>query len=105
MIVKNVEKKENNEVTFQVEVDKDAFEEAVNGAYLKNKKTITVPGFRKGKAPRMVIEGMYGAEVFYEDAFEDLAPKAFAFATEQKKIKTVGRPNLTDTDDRTPQHV
>ena len=98
MIVKNVEKKENNEVTFQVEVDKDAFEEAVNGAYLKNKKTITVPGFRKGKAPRMVIEGMYGAEVFYEDAFEDLAPKAFAFATEQEKLKTVGRPNLTDTD-------
>lgn len=98
MIVKNVEKKENNEVTFQVEVDKDAFEEAVNGAYLKNKKTITVPGFRKGKAPRMVIEGMYGTEVFYEDAFEDLAPKAFAFATEQEKLKTVGRPNLTDTD-------
>ena len=98
MIVKNVEKKEKNEVTFQVEVDKDMFEEAVNGAYLKNKKNISVPGFRKGKAPRMVIEGMYGAEVFYEDAFEDVAPKAFAFATEQEKLKTVGRPNLTDTD-------
>ncbi|MGI5978000.1 MAG: trigger factor [Oscillospiraceae bacterium] len=97
MIVKNVEKKEKNEVSFQVEVDKDAFEEALNGAYLKNKKSISVPGFRKGKAPRMVIEGMYGAEVFYEDAFEDLAPKAFAFATEQEKLKTVGRPNLTET--------
>lgn len=98
MIVKNVEKKENNEVSFQVDVDKDMFEEAINAAYLKNRKNISVPGFRKGKAPRMVIEGMYGAEAFYEDAFEELAPKAFSFATEQEKLRTVGRPNLAATD-------
>ena len=95
MLVKNVEKKENNAVAFQVEVNKDEFEEAVNGAYLKNKKTINVPGFRKGKAPRMVIEGMYGANVFYDDAIESIAPDAFKFATEQEKLKTVGRPELT----------
>lgn len=98
MNVKNVEKKENNQAAFQVEIDRDAFEEAINNAYLKNKKNISVPGFRKGKAPRMVIEGMYGAEVFYEDAFDELAPKAFTFATEQEKLRTVGRPNLTATD-------
>ncbi len=98
MNVKNVEKKENNQAAFQVEIDKEAFEEAINNAYLKNKKNISVPGFRKGKAPRMVIEGMYGAEVFYEDAFDELAPKAFTFATEQEKLRAVGRPNLTATD-------
>ncbi len=96
MIVKNVEKKENNTITFQVEADKNEFEEAVGRAYLKNKKTIAVPGFRKGKAPRMVIEGMYGADVFYEDAIEELAPVAFEFAVEAEKLNTVGRPGVTD---------
>lgn len=95
MLVKNVEKKETNTAAFQVEVNKDEFEQAVNAAYMKNKKTINVPGFRKGKAPRMVIEGMYGANVFYDDAIEALAPEAFKFATEQESLKTVGRPELT----------
>ena len=62
MIVKNVEKKENNTAAFQVETDKAEFEAAVNKAYLKSKKDIYIPGFRKGKAPRAVVEGMYGAE-------------------------------------------
>ncbi len=96
MIVKNVEKQENKNYTFQVEITKDEFEEAVNGAYLKNKKSISVPGFRKGKAPRMVIEGMYGTDVFYDDAIEGLGPKAFEFAVAQENIKTVGRPEITE---------
>ena len=96
MIVKSVEKRENNTATFQVEIDKDAFESAVNRAYLKNKKSISVPGFRKGKAPRMVIEGMYGADVFYDEAVNDLAPGAFAFAVEQEKLDAVGRPTMSD---------
>ncbi|MBS7403501.1 MAG: trigger factor, partial [Oscillospiraceae bacterium] len=95
MLVKNVEKKENNTVAFQVEVNKDEFEEAVNAAYLKNKKSISVPGFRKGKAPRMVIEGMYGANVFYDDAIESIAPDAFRFGVDENKFKTVGRPEVT----------
>jgi len=98
MIVKNVEKKDSNNITFQVEVNSNEFEDAVSGAYLKNRTKITVPGFRKGKAPRMVIEGMYGANVFYEDAIEDISPKAFEFAAKEEKLNTVGRPNITDAD-------
>ena len=89
MIVKNVEKKDSNNITFQVEVNSNEFEDAVSGAYLKNRTKITVPGFRKGKAPRMVIEGMYGANVFYEDAIEDISPKAFEFAAKEEKLNTV----------------
>ncbi|MEG0036017.1 MAG: trigger factor [Oscillospiraceae bacterium] len=98
MIVKSVEKKEHNGVTFQVEVDAEAFETAVGGAYLKNKKSITVPGFRKGKAPRMVIEGMYGENVFYDDAIEAITPDAFGFAAEQEKLNTVGQPTVTNVE-------
>jgi len=98
MIVKNVEKKETNLVTIQVEVDKGEFEEAVSSAYLKNKKKVTVPGFRKGKAPRMVVEGMYGANVFYEDAIDEISPKAFELAVKENDLKVVGRPNITAAD-------
>ena len=59
MTVKNVEKKENNTAAFQVETDAAAFEAAVNGAYLKNKSSIYIPGFRKGKAPRAVVAVSY----------------------------------------------
>jgi trigger factor len=96
MIVKNVEKKEKNIVTFVVEATPAEFEEAVSAAYQKNKKSIAIPGFRKGKAPRMVIEGMYGADIFYDDAFTAITPDAFAFAVEQENLKTVGTPSATD---------
>ena len=96
MIVKNVEKKENNIAQFQVESDKAEFEAAVNGAYLKNKKNIYIPGFRKGKAPKAVIEGMYGAEVFYEDAMDDLAPQAFEFGLKESELRMVGAPSIVD---------
>lgn len=96
MIVKNVEKKEKNIVSFVVEADANEFEIAVKAAYQKNKKNISIPGFRKGKAPRMVIEGMYGADVFYDDAFTDLSPEAFAFAVEEEKINAVGMPSVTN---------
>ncbi len=98
MIVKTVEKKENNALSIQVEIDKEAFEEAVNSAYQKNKKSIAVPGFRKGKAPRMIIENMYGTGVFYDDAIDALAPDAFAFAVEQENLKVVGRPGLANVE-------
>ncbi len=96
MIVKNVEKKENNIAQFQVESDKAEFEAAVNGAYLKNKKNIYIPGFRKGKAPRAVIEGMYGVEVFYEDAMDELAPQAFEFGLKENELRIVGAPSIVD---------
>lgn len=104
MIVKNVEKKEDNTLTFQVESDAAEFEAAVNGAYLKNKHSINIPGFRKGKAPRAVVEGMYGAEVFYQDAMDELAPKAFEQGVTESDVKFVGAPSIVDvnvTDDKT----
>ena len=104
MIVKNVEKKEDNTLTFQVESDAAEFEAAVNAAYLKNKHSINIPGFRKGKAPRAVVEGMYGAEVFYQDAMDVLAPKAFEQGVTENDVKFVGAPSIVDvnvTDDKT----
>lgn len=96
MIVKNVEKKEDNTLTFQVESDAAEFEAAVNAAYLKNKHSINIPGFRKGKAPRAVVEGMYGAEVFYQDAMDELAPKAFEQGVTENDVKFVGAPSIVD---------
>ncbi|MBQ6372155.1 MAG: trigger factor [Oscillospiraceae bacterium] len=106
MLLKNVEKKEDNTVVFQVEADKDEFEKAVNSAYLKNKGQIYIPGFRKGKAPRAIIEGMYGHEVFYQDALDIIAPDAFEFGMKEADLKLVGAPSIVDfnvTDDRTAQ--
>ena len=104
MIVKNVEKQENNTAVFQVESDAAEFEAAVNGAYLKNKASIYIPGFRKGKAPRTVVEGMYGKDVFYQDAMDELAPQAFEQGVKEAELRFVGAPSITDvnvTDDRT----
>ena len=95
MIVKS-SSKENNTVTFQVELDPAEFEKHVDAAYKKNRGRIQVPGFRRGKASRMVIEGFYGKDVFYEDAMEDAANEAFVFGVEQEKLRAVGRPSLTD---------
>ena len=108
MILKNVENKENKTATFQVESDAAEFESAVNGAYLKNKASINIPGFRKGKASRAVVEGMYGAEVFYQDAMDELAPKAFEFGLDESKLRMVGTPSIVDvnvTDDRTASYT
>ena len=96
MVVKNVEKKDNNTAIFQVEVDADAFEQAVNKAYKKLKNSIYVAGFRKGKAPRVVIEGMYGADIFYDEAVQDIAPEAFENAIKEENLDTVGTPSIAD---------
>lgn len=96
MIVKN-SKREKNTVTFEVELGADEFEKHVNEAYKKNRSRIQVPGFRKGKAPRMVIEGMYGADVFYDEAIENAANEAFIYATGQEGFQVVGRPSLADS--------
>ena len=96
MILKNVEKKEHNTAVFTVAADSAEFEKAVNGAYLKNKKDVYIPGFRKGKAPRQVIEGMYGKEVFYQDAMDDLAPEAFELGVKEGELRVVGQPRISD---------
>jgi trigger factor len=96
MNVKSVEKAENNTAKLVLEFDKVAFENALNQAYKNNRKDILVPGFRKGKAPRKVVEGMYGATIFYEDAVNILFPDAYAEATKSSELKTVGQPSITD---------
>lgn len=96
MIVKNLEKKENSTAMFQVEVEADAFEKAVASAYKRMKGRIGVPGFRTGKVPRVVIEGMYGPEVFHEEAVSIIAPEAFKFAVDEEKLNSVGAPAIAD---------
>ena len=97
MNVKNIEKK-GNEATIVVEIDKELMESGVNKAYMKARKNIMIPGFRKGKAPRKMIEAMYGAHVFYEDGLEEIFPEVYDFAVVGQDVKVVGRPSLTDMD-------
>ncbi|MBP3478626.1 MAG: trigger factor [Oscillospiraceae bacterium] len=97
MNVKSIEKK-GNETTIVVEIDKELMEKGVNAAYLKQRKNIMLPGFRKGKAPRKMIEAMYGAHVFYEDGLEEIFPEIYQFAVIDQEVKAIGRPSLTDMD-------
>ncbi len=95
MNVKNIEKN-GNQATVVVEIDKELMEQGVNKAYMKARKNIMIPGFRKGKAPRKMIESMYGAHVFYEDGLEEIFPEVYEEAVVKQELKAIGRPNLTD---------
>ncbi len=97
MNVKSVERN-GNQATVVVEIDKELMESGVNKAYMKARKNIMIPGFRKGKAPRKMIEAMYGAHVFYEDGLEEIFPQVYDFAIASQEFKAIGRPNLTDMD-------
>jgi len=97
MNVKSIEKN-GNQATVVVEIDKELMEKGVNAAYLKARKQIMIPGFRKGKAPRKMIEAMYGAHVFYEDGLEEIFPEVYDFAIAKQDFKAIGRPSLTDMD-------
>ena len=92
MKVTNVEKKENSTVQLTIQVEAADFEAAVQKAYLKNRGRISVPGFRKGKAPRKIIEGMYGSGVFYEDAINDVYPGAYEAAVKEQGLEDMGHP-------------
>ncbi len=94
MNVKSVEKLEKSMVALTIEASAEEFEAAIEKAYRKNRGRIAIPGFRKGKAPRKIIETMYGAEIFYEDAINDLYPDLFAQAAEQEKLDTVAYPEV-----------
>jgi len=95
MNIKSIEKN-GNQASIVVEIDKDLMESGVNKAYLKARKSILIPGFRKGKAPRKMIEAMYGAHVFFEDGLEEIFPQVYEEAVVKQDVKAVGRPNLTD---------
>ena len=98
MNVKNMEKA-NGKAKIVVEIEKQEFEAALNKAYNKAKKDIMVPGFRKGKAPRKVVEGMYGAKVFYEDAVNEIFPEIYGKAVIEQELKAVGAPSISDMDE------
>ena len=95
MNVKSIERN-GNQATVVVEIDKELMENGVNKAYLKARKNIMIPGFRKGKAPRKMIEAMYGAHVFFEDGLEEIFPEVYEEAIVKQDVKAVGRPSLTD---------
>ena len=95
MTVKNIEKN-GNQATIVVEIDKELMESGANKAYMKARKSIMIPGFRKGKAPRKMIEAMYGAHVFYEDGLEEIFPEVYEYAVVGQDLKAIGRPSLTD---------
>ncbi|MBE6973254.1 MAG: trigger factor [Ruminococcaceae bacterium] len=94
MNVTSVEKKEKSTVELVIEVGAEEFEAAVQKVYLKTRNRINVPGFRKGKAPRKIIESMYGTGVFYEDAINEVYPAAYAEAVAQQKLDEVGYPKM-----------
>ena len=95
MNIQSVEQKDGN-AKIVLTVDKEQFESAIDRAYLQAKKKIMVPGFRKGHAPRRIIEAMYGKGVFYEDAVNILFPDIYEAAITEKKLKVVGSPSVTD---------
>ena len=97
MNVKSVEK-ENGKAKVVVEIDKPEFEQALNKAYAKCRKDIMLPGFRKGKAPRKMVESMYGATVFYVDAVNEIFPEIYTTAIVDQQLKAVGSPSVSNMD-------
>ena len=90
----SMEKVSSNKVKLRLELEAEAFEEAVQKAYLKMRNRINVPGFRKGKAPRMVIERMYGDGVFFEEAFDIVFPDMYRKAVEENHLEVVDQPSV-----------
>ena len=92
------EKKDNNEVELTIEVTPEEIEAEMQKAYLKNKNRISVPGFRKGKAPRGIIERMYGIEMFLSDALDNILPGVLRYVMYETEHDIVGYPKVTDVD-------
>ena len=92
-----VEKLEKNMAKLTIEASAEDFEKAIQKVYLKARGKINIPGFRKGKAPRKLIEKMYGTGVFYEDAANDLIPTAYAEALKDCDLEIVSRPEINVT--------
>ena len=92
-----VEKLEKNMAKLTIEVSSEEFENAIAKAYKKNKNKISMPGFRKGKAPRAMIEKMYGKGIFYEDAANSIIPDAYADAAKERELEIVAQPEIDVT--------
>ncbi len=104
MNLKNVEKKEHNTAELTIEISGAEFQAAVEKVYRKVKSQITLPGFRKGKAPRKLVEKMYGSDVFYEDALDELSPAIMEEIGKQEDLELVGYPK-TDVKSMGPEGV
>ena len=90
-----LEKAENaNEVKFEITVEAEKFDEAIKRVYFKSAKYFNIPGFRKGKAPMQIVEKYYGKEIFYEDAFNEVAEDALQEAVSENKVEVVSRPEV-----------
>ena len=98
MKLTNVEKKEKNQVVLSITVEADVFEAACEKSYRKNAHSINIQGFRKGKAPRKIIEKLYGPEIFYDDAMNACIPDAYEAAVAEAGLKVVSQPSITDVD-------
>ncbi len=98
MSLKNFKETKTNTIEMDIVIAKDVFENAVNAVFKRNAKSITIPGFRKGKATRGLVEKFYGKEVFYEDAINDLLPSEIDAAAKETPYKIVGMPEVTDVD-------
>lgn len=93
-----VEKTENaNEIKLELTVEASKFDEAINKVYFKSAKYFNIPGFRKGKAPMKIVEKYYGEEIFFEDAFNEVAPEALEEALKENNIEAVSRPDIDVT--------
>ena len=93
-----VEKTKNaNEVKLEITVEAEKFEEAIKKVYFKSAKYFNIPGFRKGKAPMQIVEKYYGKEIFYEDAFNEVAGEALEEAVKENKLEVVSRPDIEVT--------
>ena len=98
MSLKNYKEIDTNKVEMNIVIAKDVFETAINNVFKKNAKHISIPGFRKGKATRGLVEKFYGKTVFYEDAINDLLPAEIDAAAKETPFKIAGMPEVTDVD-------
>lgn len=96
MKINGVEKKEKSTVQITVQFDANEFEDALNEVYRKNRHSIAISGFRKGKAPRKMVERMYGEDIFHEDAVNMLCPEAFEQIIVEESLEIVGKPKVED---------
>ena len=93
-----IEKTEkNNEVKLSFVVEAEKFEEAIQKVYVKSAKYFNIPGFRKGKAPYKIIEKQYGAQIFYEDAFNEVAAEVYEKELTEAGVEAVSRPEIDIT--------
>jgi len=97
MNVKVEETKNKNEVKLEITVEAEKFDSAIKTVFSKNAKYFNIPGFRKGKAPYQIVEKTYGAQIFYEDAFNEVAGVAYEEALKEKEIEAVSKPEIDIT--------